>query len=390
MPPEQQPAARTLLEHLIRTERGETYEEFTEFAEGFARRNHLPGTLSLRHLLRLASGRRPDGGPLGKPRPATATLLERIFGVPVADLLRPPRPETEDHTALELRQRLNAARHVDMAVIALLRQQLDALRRLDRQMGAIVAYDEVCTKIEQVHQLHAYSLNPAVRKATAGLLAELNALAGWEALDRYELARAWQHHEQAKQAANAAESLNLYAHAMAQQSSILTDLGEASTAVDQLDAARKMIKRTAPAILRAWLSAAHGEGLANIKDRSGALQAFDHAESLGSTAAPDPDLPFLFLNGTHLTRWRGHALSRVDDREAFGVLTIALRGLDPSFARAETTLRIDLSQALRLHGHHDESIRQLERAAHLARDIGSSRQSARAQHLLRRGVPDDR
>jgi tetratricopeptide (TPR) repeat protein len=379
MPPEQQPTARTLLEHLIRTERGETYEEFTEFAEGFARRNHLPGTLSLRHLLRLAAGRRPDGGPLGKPRPATAALLERIFGVPVADLLRPPRPETEDHTALELRQRLNAARHVDMAVIALLRQQLDALRRLDRQMGAIVAYDEVCAKIAQVHQLHAHSLTPAVRTALAAVLAELQALAGWQALDRYQLMPAWDHHEQAKHAANCAESPNLLAHTLAQQATILTDIGEARVAVDQLAAARNLVKRTAPALLRAWLAAAHGEGLANTNNYDDSLRAFDEADDLRPSNSSTPSLPFLFLDGVHLQRWRGHALTLLGSNKAIGLLTHSLTDLDKTFTRAETALRIDLSSALNLQGAAEEARHHLGRARHLATQIGSVRQYSRTR-----------
>ncbi|TDP97939.1 hypothetical protein [Labedaea rhizosphaerae] len=381
MPLEQQPAARTLLEHLIRTERGETYEEFTEFAEGFARRNHLPGTLSLRHLLRLAAGRRPDGGPLGKPRPATAGLLERIFGVPVADLLRPPSPETDDHTALELRQRLNAARHVDMAVIDLLRQQLDALRRLDRQMGAIVAYDEVCAKINQIHQLHTHSLTPNVRIALATLLAELNALAGWEALDRYQLTDAWEHHERAKQAANEAESPNLYAHAMAQQASILTDLAEPNAAIDQLAAARSMVKRTAPAVLRAWLAAAHGEGLANTNNRDAALRSFDRAEHLRPADPTNVTLPFLFLDGVHLQRWRGHALSRLGDTNAIDTLTNALSSLDPTFSRAEAALRIDLGIALWSLNERQQAQDQIHRASHIAKDIGSVRQQIRGRAI---------
>ena len=98
------PPARTVLEQLIKHERGETYEEFVEFAEQFARRNHLQGTLSLRHLLRLASGRKADGSPLGPPRPATARLLERIFGLNVAKLLSPPSADRDDGGEIELRQ----------------------------------------------------------------------------------------------------------------------------------------------------------------------------------------------------------------------------------------------------------------------------------------------
>ena len=375
--------ARTLLEQLIRDERGETFEEFVVFAENFAGRHRLPGTLSLRHLLRLVSGRKTDGSPLGAPRPATANLLERIFGVPADELLSAPRSEPADQATVELRQRLNAARHVDMAVIDLLREQLDSLRRLDRQMGAIVAYGEVREKAEQVRRLHAHSLTPRTRIELACLLSELTALAGWEALDRYELGRAWEHHEVAKQAARDASNPGLLAHAVAQQAFVLAELGETWSALDQLAGARKLIDRTAPRVLRAWLAAAHGEGLATAGRRDEALRAFDAAGSLVPVDPVDPILPFLFLGNVHLDRWRGHALVKVGDGEAIDVLTGALERLDPTFIRAETSLRADLAVALSTMGNKEDASAQVEHVKRLASVIGSVRQQRRILALVR-------
>lgn len=373
--------ARTLLEQLIRDERGETYEEFVSYAEDFARRHRLPGTLSLRHLLRLVSGRKADGSPLGRPRPATAKLLEGIFGVPVDELLSPPRNGLADGATVELRQRLNAARHVDMTVIDLLRGQLDSLRRLDRQMGAIVAYGEVREKVEQVRQLHTYSLTPSVRVALAGVLSELGALAGWEALDRYEIGRAWEHHESAKQAARDANAPGLLAHAVAQQAFVLSELGEVPAAVEQLAEAQALVRQTAPRLLRAWLAAAYGEGLAAAGRRDEALRAFDAAGALLPADPVDPALPFLFLESVHLDRWRGHALARLGDAEAVDVLSHALERLDPTFARAETALRVDLASALAARGELDHARSHAARAERVATEIGSARQQRRMRSL---------
>lgn len=80
---------RTVLEQKIR-ERRQTFEEFVEAAEVFAGEHGEPGTLSVRHLQRLAAGRGPGGQPLGPVRPATARLLERMFGLPVDELLVAP------------------------------------------------------------------------------------------------------------------------------------------------------------------------------------------------------------------------------------------------------------------------------------------------------------
>ncbi|MGH3673124.1 MAG: hypothetical protein ACRDSH_21270, partial [Pseudonocardiaceae bacterium] len=126
---------RTLLEARIR-QRCMTLEEFVQHAEAFARDNHEPGTLSLRHLQRLISGQ-----PAATLRPATARLLEHFLGEPITDLLAPSKTpaesEDEDPTA-ELRKLLDTARRVDHSTITLLHQQLDAIRRLDRQLGATI------------------------------------------------------------------------------------------------------------------------------------------------------------------------------------------------------------------------------------------------------------
>lgn len=362
-----------MLEHLIKHEHGETFEEFVAYAEEFARRHNLTGTLGHRHLLRLVCGHKPDGSPLGPPRPATARLLEQILGLPITDLLAPPTTRQGDSEAAELRQRLSVARRVDQEVVDLLREQLVGLRRLDRQMGAIVAYPEVRQKIEQVRDLHVHSLTPTIRTQLARLLSELSALAGWGALDRYAIVQAWEHHEHAKQAARDADAPERLAHAAAQQAFILSDIGNVSAAVNQLTQARSLVKRTAPRLLRAWLAAAHGEGAATAGYRDDALRAFDAAEDLLPTDAFDPALPFLFLERPHLERWRGHALAILGDAEALNVLNYSLERLDPTFARAETALRIDLAIAYNAAGESERAHDHTRRAKSLATSIGSVR-----------------
>jgi hypothetical protein len=98
---------RTVLEQKIR-ERRLTFEEFAEFAEAFAREHGEPGTVSVRHLQRLASGRGSGGRPLGEVRPATARLLERIFGMSMHELLATPAAELGiSETRLEQRAALD-------------------------------------------------------------------------------------------------------------------------------------------------------------------------------------------------------------------------------------------------------------------------------------------
>jgi hypothetical protein len=77
--------ARTVLAQLIR-ERRLTFEEFSEQLEVFARENNEVGTVSIRHVQRLAAGRFTSD----QLRPATARLLERFFESPAEELLAPP------------------------------------------------------------------------------------------------------------------------------------------------------------------------------------------------------------------------------------------------------------------------------------------------------------
>ena len=125
--------SRTVLELLIR-ERRQTFEEFAEFATNFARDCGEPGTLSGRHVKRLASGRGDGGKPLGRPQQATVRLLERIFGIKIDELLSPP-PQERGKLAdeeVEFRSLLRTSARIDGAVLQLLRDQLNATRRLDR------------------------------------------------------------------------------------------------------------------------------------------------------------------------------------------------------------------------------------------------------------------
>lgn len=369
--------ARTLLEQRIR-ERCMTFEEFVQHAERFARDHHEPGTLSLRHLQRLVSGRSPAA-----LRPANARLLERLFGEPIAALLAPPKTTASDSEdpATELRQLLDAARRVDRSTIALLHQQLDAIRQLDRQLGAIVVRDELSAKIRQVERLTTHSLAPGTREPLAALLSEMHTLAGWQALDLGDLSESWHHYEHSRSAAAQSDSIPHEAHAAAEQAFVLIDAGATGEAVALLEGACRRAEATSPRVLRAWLAAAHGEALAAHADRTASLHAFDRAAHLLPNDPAD-DKPYVALDTVHLARWRGHALARFGDPDAIALLTDALTRLDPSFVRAETALRIDLATAHTVTGDRGEARTHANQAARLAAQVGSARQRRRITTLL--------
>lgn len=355
-----------------------TFEEFVEHAERFARDHREPGSLSLRHLQRLVSGRSSVA-----LRPATARLLERLFGEPIAVLLAPPKlaASDADGPAVELRHLIDSARRVDRSTIALLHQQLDAIRRLDRQFGAIVVRDELNAKIRQVERLTTHSLAPGTREPLAALLSEMHTLAGWQALDLGQLSDAWQHYEHSRAAAAQSNSVPHQAHAAAEQSIVLIDAGAICDAADLLDHARQLAEPNSSRLLRAWLAAAHGEALAANADRDASLHAFDHAAHL-LTGDSTEGKPYVALDTVHLDRWRGHALARFGAPDAITVLTDALSQLDPTFVRAATALRVDLATAHTVSGDKDEARQHADHAARLAEHLGSARQRRRIRALL--------
>ncbi|MFB9908483.1 hypothetical protein [Allokutzneria oryzae] len=372
---------RTVLERLIR-QRRQTFEEFVEYAETFAREHAEPGTLSVRHLQRLAAGRRSDGTPLGPVRPATARLLERIFDMSIGELLAAPvADKQEDDSGVELRQMLNASRRVDLRVLELLHEQLSAIRRLDRQMGALVAHDEVRVKMEQVARLMSHSLAPDVRTQLAVLLAELSTLAGWQALDLGNAAASWQYYDRGRVAAAESAKVAFEVHVIAEQAFVLLDVDRAADAVQLLSTARVKARNSAPLLLRSWLAAAHGEALAAAGQKNESLRAFDKAAALLPSETTNVDGPYVVLDAVHLARWRGHALARFADPDAVDVLTGALERLDSSFTRAETALRVDLAIALVTIGEPHEARRQASHAGELAAEIGSVRQQRRMRAL---------
>lgn len=307
-------------------------------------------------------------------------LFRELYGRKSDELGFPPEPE-DDETD-ELLARIDLARTVDLAIVQGFAQQVDAARRVDRQFGGVTQLDGLRSLIAQVENLLHYNTVGGLRSALSGVLVEASALAGWEALDRNANRAAWDHHEVAKAAAREADSPLLLAHSMAQQAFILIDLDRIDLAVGQLAEARALAEQAAPGLLRAWLAAAHGEGLAAAGRKDDALRAFDAAGALLPSDPVDPALPFLFLGGAHLDRWRGNALSKLGDPDAIDQLNTALPRIPQDFSRARAGMMVDLAYAHAAAGDRDTALNFARQAKRLAAQIKSDRQLRRLADLL--------
>jgi hypothetical protein len=312
--------------------------------------------------------------------PEYRRLFRDIYGRTNEELGFPP--ELENGEIGELRARISAARSVDAETVDLFAQQVENARHVDRRFGGVTLLDQLRSIIRQIEDLLTYSTGQAQRARLAGVLTEAAALAGWEALDRYAIRQAWEHHEHAKAGAREAGSSVLLAHSLAQQAFILIDVGETDAAVEQLAQARSLAEHTAPGLLRAWLAAAHGEGLATAGHRDSALRAFDTAAALLPADPFDPALPYLFLGGVHLDRWRGAVLSRLGDHAAIDQLVTALPRLPAEFVRARSGMLVDLTFAYAAAGDRDAALANAREAKRLAAQIKSDRQLRRLDRLI--------
>jgi tetratricopeptide (TPR) repeat protein len=311
--------------------------------------------------------------------PEYRRLFREVYGRTNAELGFP-----DDHTpspADDLRARIAAARTVDAATVATFRAQIEQTRRVDRQFGGLTQLDQLRQQIDQVQTLLAHGPAAGHRAPLAAALTEASTLAGWQALDREEHAQAWRHYERAKQAAREAESPLLLAHATAEQTFVLTALDDAAHAAEQAAHSRALADH-GPPLMRAWLAAAHGETLAASGQRDGALRAFDAAQVLLPADPADPALPFLFLGGAHLDRWRGNVLAQLGEPEAIDQLTGALARLPQVWVRSRAALLVDLAYAHAAAGDRDAALTHARDARRLAQQIHSDRHLRRLATLV--------
>lgn len=307
------------------------------------------------------------------------SLLCELYGRTPAELGF-VEDEELDECAEELRSRLHTARSVDGDTAELFRAQIEGARRVDRRFGGITQLAAVRAQIDDVQRLLRFGVASPHRPALAGALVEAATLAGWEALDRVALRAAWDLHETAVMAAREAASSPLLAHAMAQQSMVLVDLGERDLVVEFVVEAR-FVGQCASRLLRSWLAAAEGEIRAAAGDRDGALRAFDEADQLLPEDPKEPDLPFLFLADGHLDRWRGHVLASVGHRGAVRQLESALQRLPADFVRARSSTLVDLAVASAAAGERDAALAYSRDARRVANQVASDRQMRRLRAL---------
>lgn len=245
------------------------------------------------------------------PEPQYRMLLRELSGRTDAELgFNTDIIDTGDgheDALTEIRARLARSQGVDGALLDELDQHTHRLRLLDRRFGAASVLDQITSHINLVRQLITHTVLSRHRRGLARILADASALAGWQALDTGAIMRAWLHFDLARSSGQEAGDAAVYAHALGEQSYALADVERYPDASALLEEAASF--PSLPLLMRSWLAAAQAEMRAYLGDREAALHGFDQAEELLPADCDDPAMPYLALNITHLSRWRGHGLA---------------------------------------------------------------------------------
>jgi transcriptional regulator with XRE-family HTH domain len=297
---------------------------------------------------------------------------------------RPAVPASSPGDAAELLRRITSARYIDDTVIGVLQDETDAIRLLDRRLGAPAITAKLEAHITHLCDSLRHSLSPQRRARLAMVLADAAALAGWQAIDMARLPAAWGHFEMATAAAREAADDSLLAFAAGEQAYVLLDLGQPAQALEKVRAVRVEARTAIPRLLRGWLHAAEAEMAAAAGQQAACRSALDLAARQVTHPQADATLPYLALDATHLARWRGNCLVQFGDSATITDLTGALTAMDGSFTRAEAGLRCDLAAALHAAGERTTARSHLSRAGELAQLTGSARQRRRITELRRK------
>ncbi|NEA49245.1 XRE family transcriptional regulator [Streptomyces sp. SID10815] len=317
-----------------------------------------------------------------------AAILRQLLGVTDAELRDAPAvvsmPVTDGYD--DLLSRIDSASSVSGLMVKAFNDQTELLRTMDRQLGAAHLIDQMTGHLSALEDALNFAVLPSARRPVALALAGASTLAAWQAIDAGAVERAWRHYELAKRAARDAEAPMYLAHAMGEQAYVLCEAGRPALGLELIRDAQRVLGRGGSPRLWAWLHAAEAELCAHAGLPDEARQALDAAmgQIPSGPEDRDPDMLSIFLNGAHLTRWRGNVLSLLGDDDAVTDLYAALKVVDPTFVRARAGMHADLAHAHLARAEYDDANTHLRQARLLASRTGSVRQRRRIDLLSAR------
>ncbi|MFF8369251.1 XRE family transcriptional regulator [Streptomyces lydicus] len=317
-----------------------------------------------------------------------AAILRQLLGVTDPELrgsalaVAPVAADGYD----ELLIRIDSASSVSESMVKAFNDQTELLRTMDRQLGASGLIDQMTGHLARLEEALNFAVLPSARRPVAMALAGASTLAAWQAIDSGAIERAWRHYELAKRASRDAEAPMYLAHAMGEQAYVLCEAGRPALGVELVRDAQRVLGQDGSPRLWAWLYATEAELCAHAGMLDACRRAFEAAEASmpPGPEVRDPDMLSIFLNSSHLTRWRGNIHALLGEDDAVASLYSALDVLDPTFVRAQAGLHTDLAQAHLRREEYDDANTHLRQARLLASRTGSVRQRRRVDLLSAR------
>jgi hypothetical protein len=246
-------------------------------------------------------------GSVGRPYEPACRVLEKIFGVPVAELLGPPRtdrPASPDRSgfppggAVPQAERLSSAvpgpragygpspmsrdidrrdfvaatavaftfrpatpRYVDPGLIDYFSQQLEGHYRADMMLGSGALISTVAAQLEIIGQL-VDAADGSIRHRMAKVGSSFAAFAAWLWLDTGDPVAAMRYHDAALELAHRCGERDAVACALVDRAMAFTDLGNAPAIIDLCQAALLDARLLSPEVhVFALQQQAHGAAL---------------------------------------------------------------------------------------------------------------------------------
>lgn len=312
-----------------------------------------------------------------------AAILRGLLGLTDSELLGSPTESVSSDGYADLVARVDSSIAIGTSVLDALAEQTELLRRMDRQLGAAALVDQVQAHLARMQEMLTFAVLPVTRRAIAQALADAASLAAWQALDVGAADRAWRHYELAKTAAREADDPLHLAHATGEQAYVLAEAGRPVLGLQLVQDAVAVVGSQLSPRLLAWLKAAEAELLALNGQPDACRRALDTAIKLlpDGEETRDPELPGVYLDHSHLQRWRGHSLALLGDEESTVELYAALASMDDTFVRARAGLHCDLAQAHLFRDEREEGQTQLRQARLVANRTGSIRHRRRIEKI---------
>jgi tetratricopeptide (TPR) repeat protein len=275
-----------------------------------------------------------------KPR---RELLQELLSIACFSLVLPPEELLSSDSWERLSAVITHSSGIDLEVL----RDLDTITQSYWRLRANIASDNLLNGVlghfQTITRLMTTPQNEAMYKKLYSLAGETAQIIGQMLFDIHDYANAWSCYKFSINAAHNAYNYNLEAVGLGRMSFLYTYSKQAHKALPLLQNAQHLARIATGNIISPWLSAIEAEVHASLRDTDAYSRAIERAEYITVEKMQD-----LYATGFNLSRLAGYKgacfISLGKPRAARSVLNEALRLLNPSAIRRQSTIFTDLAK----------------------------------------------